>query len=59
VEESELDRMLPDLLSVQEQIKAARDLPMPDRELTMRRVLALFLHRYNRLPDDLKQFLDN
>jgi hypothetical protein len=48
-----------DLLQIEEQVNAAKDLPMPERGRVFTRLIARFLHKRGILPDDLKKHLDN
>jgi hypothetical protein len=48
-----------ELHQIEEQVNAAKDLPMPERGNNMVRILARFLHKRGKLPTDLKKHLDN
>jgi hypothetical protein len=48
-----------ELFKIEEQLKAALDLPAADRESTIARILARYLNNKELLPDDLRKFLDN
>jgi len=48
-----------ELHQIEEQVNAAKDLPMPERGNNMVRILARFLHKRGKLPADLKKHLDN
>jgi hypothetical protein len=48
-----------ELHQIEEQVNAAKDLPMPERARSLTRLMARFLHKRGRLPTDLKKLLDN
>jgi hypothetical protein len=50
---------LDELFKIDEQLRAAKDLPAADREAAIARILARYLDSKDLLPDDLRKFLDN
>ena len=48
-----------ELQGIEDQVNAAKDLPIAERVSTINRLMANFLNRRGKLPDDLKKNLDN
>jgi len=58
-EEERRQKVIDELLVMDEVMKTVRDAPMRERVKMMTRLCANFLYKRGKLPDHLKKFTDN